>query len=49
MSIEDRLRKYIAGLRKGHGPHISRYVVIETLNNIILEGEREHDRNQMEE
>ncbi len=36
--LENRLRKYIASLRKGQGPHISRYVVMETLTN-ILEGE----------
>ena len=36
--LESRLRKYIASLRRGNGPHISRYVVVETITN-ILEGE----------
>ena len=35
MSIVDDIRKYIAGIKKGQGPHISRRAVTESLENIL--------------
>jgi hypothetical protein len=35
--MKDKLREYIASLRKGQGPHISRYVVIEKLTKMLEE------------
>jgi hypothetical protein len=35
MSMADDIRKYIAGIRRGQGPHISRRAVTESLENIL--------------
>jgi len=35
MSMADDIRKYIAGIKKGQGPHISRRAVTESLENIL--------------
>ena len=35
MSMADDIRKYIANIRRGQGPHISRRAVTESLENIL--------------
>ncbi len=37
MTIIKKLREYIASIRRGQGPHIARYAVVEKLTKIVEE------------